>query len=46
MFAKHAAATAHPNLARAAKSTGRDSRAGEKLQPHKIKYYRNNAIRV
>ena len=36
---KHAAATAHPNLARAAKSTVQKILAQEKLQPHKIKYY-------
>src|SRR5258708_39746645 len=36
---KHAAAAAHPNLARAAKSTVQKILAQEKLQPHKIKYY-------
>lgn len=36
---KHAADTAHPNLARAAKSTVQRILAQEKLQPHKLKYY-------
>ena len=36
---KHAAATAHPNLARAAKSTVQKILTQEKLQPHKLKYY-------
>jgi transposase len=36
---KHAVGTAHPNLARAAKSTVQKILAQEKLQPHKIKYY-------
>jgi transposase len=36
---KHAAAAAHPNLARAAKSTVQKILAQEKLQPHKLKYY-------
>ena len=36
---KHAADTAHPNLARAAKSTVQKILAQEKLQPHKVKYY-------
>src|SRR5258708_24961024 len=36
---QHAADTAHPNLARAAKSTVQKILAQEKLQPHKIKYY-------
>jgi transposase len=36
---KHAAETAHPNLARAAKSTVQKILAQEKLQPHKVKYY-------
>jgi transposase len=36
---KHAADTAHPNLARAAKSTVQKILAQEKLQPHKLKYY-------
>ncbi len=33
------AATAHPNLARAAKSTVQKILAQEQLQPHKVKYY-------
>src|SRR6266436_7007246 len=36
---QHAAATAHPNLARAAKSTVQKILAQEKLPPHKLKYY-------
>ena len=36
---KHAAATDHPNLARAAKSTVQKILTQEKLQPHKLKYY-------
>lgn len=36
---KHAASAAHPNLARAAKSTVQRILAHEKLQPHKLKYY-------
>ena len=36
---QHAAAAAHPNLARAAKSTVQKILAQERLQPHKVKYY-------
>lgn len=36
---QHATDTAHPNLARAAKSTVQKILAQEKLQPHKVKYY-------
>ena len=36
---QHATATAHPNLARAAKSTVQKILAQEQLQPHKVKYY-------
>lgn len=36
---QHAAAAAHPNLARAAKSTVQKILAQAQLQPHKVKYY-------